>query len=296
MHRAEASPGARRFRSSENPVGVLGVRGAPRLRLRPPLPPRSPVGSRSSPEPPPGSGSRSRSACRSRRRDRPRRRDDAAPPCEPAPRRHRPRLADRVDCRRERRVTPHSRQRPRGSATSTSSSTSRPRRSAPLLGPTSATSTGFTPSSHAARSSSPRGGRYWSSRASQRPRLRRLEDHRLRRRDDVAFSSVKAAPAHQVRLLRRTRPHGIPVNTVHPDAVVRGSACSPATRAQEWLTASSCRVAELGRFYAGARFLKTEILPEHVTDAVQSLIRRRPYVQPARSFPSTAASHRLPRD
>jgi rhamnulose-1-phosphate aldolase/alcohol dehydrogenase len=91
--------------------------------------------------------------------------------------------------------------------------------------------------------------------------------------NNVAYGSVKAAQAHQVRLLAaELGPHRIRVNGVHPDAVVRGSGIFAGDWAQERADAYGVPVEELGRFYAERTLLKTEILPEHIADAVAVLV------------------------
>ena len=91
--------------------------------------------------------------------------------------------------------------------------------------------------------------------------------------NNVAYGSVKAAQAHQVRLLAaELGPHRIRVNGVHPDAVVRGSGIFAGEWAQERAEAYGVPVEELGRFYAERTLLKTEILPEHIADAVATLV------------------------
>ena len=91
--------------------------------------------------------------------------------------------------------------------------------------------------------------------------------------NNVAYGSVKAAQAHQVRLLAaELGPHRIRVNGVHPDAVVRGSGIFAGEWAQERADAYGVPVEELGRFYAERTLLKTEILPEHVAAAVAALV------------------------
>ena len=76
--------------------------------------------------------------------------------------------------------------------------------------------------------------------------------------NNVAYGSVKAAQAHQVRLLAaELGPHGIRVNGVHPDAVVRGSGIFAGEWAQERADAYGVPVEELGRFYAERTLLKT---------------------------------------
>jgi rhamnulose-1-phosphate aldolase/alcohol dehydrogenase len=91
--------------------------------------------------------------------------------------------------------------------------------------------------------------------------------------NNVAYGSIKAAQAHQVRLLAaELGPHRIRVNGVHPDAVVRGSGIFAGEWAQERAKAYGVPVEELGRFYAERTLLKTEILPEHIADAVATLV------------------------
>ena len=91
--------------------------------------------------------------------------------------------------------------------------------------------------------------------------------------NNVAYGSVKAAQAHQVRLLAaELGPHRIRVNGVHPDAVVRGSGIFAGAWAQERADAYGVPAEELGRFYAERTLLKTEILPEHIADAVAALV------------------------
>jgi len=91
--------------------------------------------------------------------------------------------------------------------------------------------------------------------------------------NNVAYGSVKAAQAHQVRLLAaELGPHRVRVNGVHPDAVVRGSGIFAGDWAKERAEAYGVPVEELGRFYAERTLLKTEILPDHIADAVAALV------------------------
>ena len=91
--------------------------------------------------------------------------------------------------------------------------------------------------------------------------------------NNVAYGSVKAAQAHQVRLLAaELGPHGIRVNAVNPDAVVRGSGIFAGEWAKERAEAYGVPVEELGRFYAERTLLRQEILPEHVAAAVAILV------------------------
>lgn len=90
---------------------------------------------------------------------------------------------------------------------------------------------------------------------------------------NIAYSSAKADQAHQVRLLAaELGAHGIRVNAVNPDAVVRGSGIFSG----EWLEqrASAYKVApeDLGKFYASRTLLGEEVLPEHIASAVAVLV------------------------
>jgi len=90
--------------------------------------------------------------------------------------------------------------------------------------------------------------------------------------NNVAYGAAKADQAHQVRLLAaELGEHGIRVNGVNPDAVVRGSGIFAggwgAQRAAVYGVAESA----LGEFYAQRTLLKKEVLPEHVAAAVVAL-------------------------
>jgi NAD(P)-dependent dehydrogenase (short-subunit alcohol dehydrogenase family) len=90
--------------------------------------------------------------------------------------------------------------------------------------------------------------------------------------NNVAYGAAKADQAHQVRLLAaELGEHGIRVNGVNPDGVVRGSGIF----AKGW-GADRARVYgipedKLGEFYAQRTLLKKEVLPEHVAAAVFAL-------------------------
>lgn len=89
---------------------------------------------------------------------------------------------------------------------------------------------------------------------------------------NLAYSSAKAAQAHQVRLLAAELGEvGIRVNGVNPDGVVRGSGIFSggwgADRAKTYGVAEE----ELGSYYAQRTLLKREVLPEHVAAAVVAL-------------------------
>jgi NAD(P)-dependent dehydrogenase (short-subunit alcohol dehydrogenase family) len=89
---------------------------------------------------------------------------------------------------------------------------------------------------------------------------------------NVAYGSAKADQAHQVRLLAaELGPHGIRVNGVNPDGVVEGSGIFTGAWRAERAAAYGVAPDELGSYYAGRTLLRTEVLPEHVADAVIAL-------------------------
>ena len=89
---------------------------------------------------------------------------------------------------------------------------------------------------------------------------------------NIAYSAAKADQAHQVRLLAaELGEHGIKVNGINPDGVVRGSGIFAggwgANRAAVYGVAEE----DLGAFYAKRTLLKREVLPEHVANAVAAI-------------------------
>ena len=90
--------------------------------------------------------------------------------------------------------------------------------------------------------------------------------------NNIAYSATKADQAHQVRLLAvELGEHGIRVNGVNPDGVVRGSGIFAGGWGAERAAVYGVPEAELGAFYAQRTLLKREVLPEHVADAVAAL-------------------------
>lgn len=90
--------------------------------------------------------------------------------------------------------------------------------------------------------------------------------------DNIAYSATKADQAHQVRLLAvELGAHGVRVNGINPDGVVRGSGIFAsgwgANRAATYGVAEE----DLGKFYANRTILKREVVPENVADAVYVL-------------------------
>jgi len=87
--------------------------------------------------------------------------------------------------------------------------------------------------------------------------------------NNVAYGATKADQAHQVRLLAaELGAHGIRVNGVNPDGVVRGSGIFAGGWGAQRAAVYGVEEAELGAYYAQRTLLKREVLPEHVANAV----------------------------
>ncbi|MET7298572.1 bifunctional aldolase/short-chain dehydrogenase [Embleya sp. NPDC005575] len=90
--------------------------------------------------------------------------------------------------------------------------------------------------------------------------------------NNIAYSATKADQAHQVRLLAaELGAHGIRVNGVNPDGVVRGSGIFAAGWGARRAAVYGVEEDKLGEFYAQRTLLKREVLPEHVANAVFAL-------------------------
>jgi rhamnulose-1-phosphate aldolase/alcohol dehydrogenase len=90
--------------------------------------------------------------------------------------------------------------------------------------------------------------------------------------NNVAYSATKADQAHQVRLLAaELGAHGIRVNGVNPDGVVRGSGIFAGGWGAQRAATYGVPEEELGAYYAQRTLLKREVLPEHVAAAVFAL-------------------------
>ncbi|HEY0536872.1 MAG TPA: bifunctional aldolase/short-chain dehydrogenase [Actinoallomurus sp.] len=90
--------------------------------------------------------------------------------------------------------------------------------------------------------------------------------------NNVAYSAAKADQAHQVRLLAaELGEHGIRVNGVNPDGVVRGSGIFAGGWGAQRAAVYGVPEEKLGEFYAQRTLLKREVLPEHVANAVFAL-------------------------
>lgn len=91
--------------------------------------------------------------------------------------------------------------------------------------------------------------------------------------NNVAYSATKADQAHQVRLLAaELGEHGIRVNGVNPDGVVRGSGIFAGGWGAQRAAVYGVPESELGAYYAQRTLLKREVLPEHVAAAVFALV------------------------
>jgi rhamnulose-1-phosphate aldolase/alcohol dehydrogenase len=90
--------------------------------------------------------------------------------------------------------------------------------------------------------------------------------------NNIAYGATKADQAHQVRLLAaELGEHGIRVNGVNPDGVVRGSGIFAKGWGAERAKVYGVEEEDLGAFYAQRTILKREVLPEHVAAAVFAL-------------------------
>jgi rhamnulose-1-phosphate aldolase/alcohol dehydrogenase len=90
--------------------------------------------------------------------------------------------------------------------------------------------------------------------------------------NNVGYGAAKADQAHQVRLLAaELGPHGIRVNGINPDAVVRGSGIFAGGWGAQRAAVYGVPESELGAYYAKRTLLGREVLPEHVAAAVVAL-------------------------
>jgi NAD(P)-dependent dehydrogenase (short-subunit alcohol dehydrogenase family) len=90
--------------------------------------------------------------------------------------------------------------------------------------------------------------------------------------NNLAYGAAKADQAHQVRLLAaELGEHGIRVNGINPDGVVRGSGIFAGGWGAQRAAAYGVPEEELGAFYAQRTILKKEVLPEDVAKAVAAI-------------------------
>jgi rhamnulose-1-phosphate aldolase/alcohol dehydrogenase len=90
--------------------------------------------------------------------------------------------------------------------------------------------------------------------------------------NNIAYGATKADQAHQVRLLAaELGEHGVRVNGINPDGVVRGSGIFAGGWGAKRAEVYGVKEEELGAYYAKRTLLGREVLPEHVADAVFAL-------------------------
>ncbi|MCX0274879.1 bifunctional aldolase/short-chain dehydrogenase [Nocardia zapadnayensis] len=90
--------------------------------------------------------------------------------------------------------------------------------------------------------------------------------------NNIAYSAAKADQAHQVRLLAaELGEHGVKVNGINPDGVVRGSGIFAGGWGAQRAAVYGVAESELGAFYAQRTLLKREVLPEHIANAAFAL-------------------------
>ncbi|HEX3196038.1 MAG TPA: bifunctional aldolase/short-chain dehydrogenase, partial [Propionibacteriaceae bacterium] len=81
--------------------------------------------------------------------------------------------------------------------------------------------------------------------------------------NNIAYSATKADQAHQVRLLAaELGEHGVKVNGINPDGVVRGSGIFAGGWGAKRAAVYGVPEEELGKYYASRTLLKREVLPE----------------------------------
>lgn len=85
---------------------------------------------------------------------------------------------------------------------------------------------------------------------------------------NVAYGSIKAAQAHQARLLAaELGRNGIRVNTINPDAIIRGSGIWDKGWAADRAKAYGVSVENLPQHYAQRTLLNVEVLPDDIAEA-----------------------------
>ena len=90
--------------------------------------------------------------------------------------------------------------------------------------------------------------------------------------NNIAYSATKADQAHQVRLLAvELGEHGVRVNGINPDGVVRGSGIFSGGWGAKRAAVYGVPEDELGAYYAKRTILGREVLPENVASAVAVL-------------------------
>jgi len=87
-----------------------------------------------------------------------------------------------------------------------------------------------------------------------------------------AYTASKAALAAITKTLAaELGPHGVRVNGINPDGVVRGSGIFAGGWGAKRAEVYGVKEEDLGAYYAKRTLLGREVLPEHVADAVFAL-------------------------
>ncbi|MBI3227649.1 MAG: bifunctional aldolase/short-chain dehydrogenase [Mycolicibacterium cosmeticum] len=90
--------------------------------------------------------------------------------------------------------------------------------------------------------------------------------------NNIAYSATKADQAHQVRLLAaELGEHGVKVNGINPDGVVRGSGIFAGGWGAKRAAVYGVAEEDLGEFYAQRTLLKREVLPENIANTAFAL-------------------------
>ncbi|MGV9797078.1 bifunctional aldolase/short-chain dehydrogenase [Mycobacterium sp. NPDC003449] len=90
--------------------------------------------------------------------------------------------------------------------------------------------------------------------------------------NNIAYSATKADQAHQVRLLAaELGEHGVKVNGINPDGVVRGSGIFAGGWGAKRAAVYGVPEEDLGKYYAQRTLLKREVLPENIANAAFAL-------------------------
>jgi NAD(P)-dependent dehydrogenase (short-subunit alcohol dehydrogenase family) len=90
--------------------------------------------------------------------------------------------------------------------------------------------------------------------------------------NNIAYSATKADQAHQVRLLAaELGEHGIKVNGINPDGVVRGSGIFAGGWGAKRAAVYGVAEEDVGKYYAQRTLLKREVLPENIANAAFAL-------------------------
>ncbi len=90
--------------------------------------------------------------------------------------------------------------------------------------------------------------------------------------NNIAYSATKADQAHQVRLLAaELGEHGVKVNGINPDGVVRGSGIFAGGWGAKRAAVYGVPEEDLGKYYAQRTLLKREVLPENIANVAFAL-------------------------